>query len=177
MSRLEPGCLQPDAPRPLFLLLGSNQGDRMHWIQSGIKGIEERIGEVEKTSPLYETQPWGNENQPDFLNLALRVSSQLSAREILTQVQAIEKEGGRQRIIKWGPRTLDIDILFIDKEVIQWPELVVPHPAMADRRFVLQPLADIAPDWIHPLSGLTIPEMLHQCTDPLAAQAYAPQIP
>lgn len=155
-----------------ILHLGSNLGDRKQTLEEARRQLEACCGTIVQVSGLYETAPWGLETQPDYLNQALIVHTPLSARELLRQTQAIENRLGRERNIPWGPRTLDIDLLFFNREIIQDEHLQVPHPHIAARRFVLVPLAEIAPDWIHPENGKTCSMLLDQCTDPGVVEPY-----
>jgi len=141
-----------------YLSLGSNLGDREANIASALKmlGREARILEV---SSLYETEPVGYKDQPWFLNCACSVETNLSPQALLEFVKAIEKNLGRKPTLRFGPRLIDIDILFYDGLILDSPDLVVPHPRLAERAFVLVPLKEIAPNLVHPLSGLTIEEL------------------
>jgi len=118
-------------------------------------------------SSLYETAAWGLEDQPDFLNQVLLVETAQKPRELLETLLDIEQELGRIRQQKNGPRTIDLDILLYNDDVIHEPGLQIPHPRMASRRFVLAPLAEIAGELIHPITSKTIRQMLDECTDPL----------
>jgi 2-amino-4-hydroxy-6-hydroxymethyldihydropteridine diphosphokinase len=154
------------------LLLGTNMGKRCKYLHFGLKMIQKQVGNICSTSSIYETAAWGVTNQRDFLNQALLVQTSHQPEELLIILQAIEEQAGRQRTIHWGPRTLDIDIIAIDNLVIQSERLNIPHPAMKQRRFVLQPLADIIPDWLHPTFGLTYAQMLALCEDNTAIKKY-----
>ncbi len=147
-----------------YLLLGSNEGDRRNWIDRAKKSIAE-FGEIVACSSLYETAAWGLEDQPDFLNQVLSIETALDALSLLDRVQQIEHTLGRQRTTQWGQRTLDIDILFYDKDIIQTKVLTVPHPFLQDRRFTLVPLTEIAPELMHPKLKKTAAALLEACTD------------
>lgn len=150
-----------------YLLLGSNEGDRVGWLQQCIAMLGSQHGKILQTSAVYETAAWGKEDQPDFLNMAVCIETILTPAELLQGIQHIEKELGRQREVKWGQRTLDIDILFFNDTVIRQPDLIVPHPFMQERRFALAPLNEIAPRLLHPVFGKTIQQLLEECPDPL----------
>ncbi|RXF71084.1 2-amino-4-hydroxy-6-hydroxymethyldihydropteridine diphosphokinase [Arcticibacter tournemirensis] len=156
--------------RNIYLLLGSNLGDRHSYLREGALLIEREIGPIEKSSSIYQTASWGNTGLPEFLNQALQVSTSLSPRDLLFTVNAIEKSLGRERVQKWGSRTLDIDILLYENEIINEPDLVIPHPLMQERRFALAPLCEIAPDVVHPLIRKKIKELLSELSDDLYVQ-------
>jgi len=152
----------------VYLLLGSNLGDRNALIEEAIVAIQQQIGQVTSRSSIYETAAWGKEDQPGFLNIALAVATTLNAQEVLVHALAIEKELGRVRLEKWGARLIDIDIIFYGDEVISIAgELEVPHPEMHKRKFVLVPMAEIASDYIHPVLKKTLPELLLELPDDL----------
>ncbi|HEY0434071.1 MAG TPA: 2-amino-4-hydroxy-6-hydroxymethyldihydropteridine diphosphokinase [Chitinophagaceae bacterium] len=155
----------------VYLLLGSNLGDRRLALARAVNSIG-KTGKVGSCSPVYETAPWGNSGQPAFLNQAIELHTNFEAGVLMEELLRIEKTMGRERGAKYGPRTLDIDILLFNDEVISTPELTVPHPAMQDRRFVLTPLADIAADVVHPVVQKTISSLLADCTDHLAVTIY-----
>ncbi|MBS1589227.1 MAG: 2-amino-4-hydroxy-6-hydroxymethyldihydropteridine diphosphokinase [Bacteroidetes bacterium] len=150
----------------VYLLLGSNEGNRVQWLQSAINGLH-RFATLEKQSAVYETAAWGLESQPNFLNMVIEIKTSLSAPELLVEIQQLETELERQRTIVWGPRTLDIDILFFNDEIIQTDHLIVPHPGIPVRRFTLEPLCEIAPHFLHPSYGKTVQQLLDYCTDHL----------
>jgi 2-amino-4-hydroxy-6-hydroxymethyldihydropteridine diphosphokinase len=145
--------------KTVYLSLGSNIGDREENLRTAIARLGE-LGDVLAVSSLYETEPVEFTSQPWFLNCAVALRTELMPRVFLSKVQAIEQQMGRRRIQPKGPRTLDIDILLFGNSVIQLPELQVPHPAMHERRFVLEPLAEIAPELRHPVFKKTVHEML-----------------
>lgn len=154
----------------IYLLLGSNEGDRTDRLQTAIREIEQHCGVVIKKSSLYETAAWGLEDQPDFLNMVLKVRTHHTPETLLKTIQVIEQKLGRQRKVKWGQRTLDIDILFYGNEIIKTQHLIVPHPYMQERRFTLLPLQEIAPRLIHPILKKTITALLKECKDALEAK-------
>ena len=149
-----------------ILLLGSNRGDRRRVLEEAVRRLGERAGEVTVLSSLYETEPWGFEDEVPFLNRAVALVTELSPQGLLQVTQGIEQEMGREKDHeRYAARILDIDILFFGNRVIDTPPLQVPHPRMAERRFVLEPLAEIAGGLIHPVTGLTVREMLRRCED------------
>lgn len=151
----------------VFLCLGGNLGDRAEIFRVTTELLERQVGALQKASPRYETPPWGFESELPFWNQVLLLETALLPEQVLTQVQFIENYFGRERQPgKYLSRKMDIDILFYDRMIRNTPELTIPHPLMAVRRFVLQPLADIAPRLVHPVTGQTVAEMLAACTDP-----------
>jgi 2-amino-4-hydroxy-6-hydroxymethyldihydropteridine diphosphokinase len=154
----------------VYLLLGSNLGNREDMLRRAFTLIEKLIGEIIKASSVYETKAWGIEDQPDFLNQAIEVETKLSPTEILECIQKIEKEMGRKRYQKWGSRIIDIDILYFGQEKLETRELIVPHPENQNRKFVLGPMAEIAPDFEHPILHLSQSELLKRCKDPLPVE-------
>ena len=144
---------------PYYLLLGANLGDRLASLVKATKRIDQIIGKVQMSSRIYETEPWGYEEQPWFLNQALKVQSDLSPEEVLKRTVEIEKELGREESPKWHARHLDIDILLWGSEVIETETLRIPHPHLAKRNFALLPLIEIAAEAIHPELGMTIEEL------------------
>lgn len=143
-----------------YLSLGTNIGDRAAHLRGAIERMNAAGIRVVRESSIFETEPLGFEEQPWFLNMAVAVETPLSAEELLKRTQQIEREMGRERRVPKGPRIIDIDILFFGDAVIQTLALEIPHPGMAHRRFVLEPLAEIAPDFRHPSLEKTVSEML-----------------
>jgi len=154
--------------KKVYLLLGSNLGDRTQLIQGAILKIDQQVGEVFSRSSFYETAAWGKEDQPSFLNVAIGIETRLSPLDVLAKVLQIEQELGRIRYEKWGSRLIDIDVILYDDLVVDEKDILqVPHPQMQNRKFVLEPLAEIAPDYLHPVLEKTVSELLQNLTDNL----------
>ncbi len=151
----------------VYLLLGSNLQNPKKQIVAAGKQIALRVGKIEKQSALYETAAWGLRDQPDFLNRVIICRTMLTAEETLETILAIEQEMGRKRGEKNSPRIIDIDILFYGKLIMNNGSLQIPHPRIAERRFVLTPLNELSPRMKHPLLNKTVSRMLKDCTDPL----------
>jgi len=134
--------------RRAYLGIGSNLGDRLAYLQLAVDELAKAPGiAVVGVSPVYETAPVGGPEQPDFLNAVVAVDTTLTAHELLRVAQHVESAAERVRNVRWGPRTLDVDVLLVGEERIDDPDLVVPHPRMAERAFVVVPLADLDPAW------------------------------
>jgi 2-amino-4-hydroxy-6-hydroxymethyldihydropteridine diphosphokinase len=146
--------------KTIFLALGSNLGDREANLRDALRRLESADLGVTRRSSLYETAPQELLDQPAFLNAVIEAETNLFPMQLLARVREVEREMGRRRVTPKGPRNIDIDILFYGRSVIASPELEVPHPRIAQRRFVLEPLAEIAPGFRHPLIGKTASEML-----------------
>lgn len=145
----------------VYLAVGSNLGDKEEYIRQGIWKLKKHPQiRVERVSELLVTEPYGGVEQDKFLNGAVRIKTLLTPKELLTELHRIEAESGRERKIHWGPRTLDLDIIFYDKLVYEDDELIIPHVDMQNRYFVLKPLSEIAPNMRHPILGKTVSEML-----------------
>jgi 2-amino-4-hydroxy-6-hydroxymethyldihydropteridine diphosphokinase len=143
----------------VFIALGSNLGDRLSNLKTAITLLQPAI-QPEVCSPVYETPPWGYLDQPKFLNQVLKAETDLSPEELLAHLKGIEIKLGRQKTFRYGPRKVDLDILFYDDVVFDSENLKIPHPRLKGRAFVLLPLARLAPDLRHPVDGLTVREML-----------------
>ena len=158
----------------IFLLLGSNLGDRFKNLMTAWDGIAREIGTVIATSAVYETEPWGKTNQPGFLNQAIQLESRWSPAELLEKILGLEKKMGRVRGEKWGERIIDIDIIYFGDQCIDTGELVIPHPRLSERRFVLVPLVEISPEFVHPVSGKSNAMLLGECKDSLEVSVFKP---
>jgi 2-amino-4-hydroxy-6-hydroxymethyldihydropteridine diphosphokinase len=148
-----------------YLLLGSNLGNREEILEKAIQEIEEKIGVIDIRSKFYETTPWGLISQPDFLNIAIAVDTALNPYDLLQQTQMIEESLGRVRKEKWGARLIDIDIIFYGNQEVSQIDLIIPHPFMQERNFVLAPLREIAPDFVHPILGKSLQVLYDTCAD------------
>lgn len=149
----------------VFLGLGSNIGDSKKILETAVNKIEDDYTKVLKFSKFYETKAWGLTEQPDFLNKVIEIETTYEPLVLLKHLQKIELELGRERKIHWGPRTVDIDILFIDDKKIYLDDLIIPHPYIQERAFVLEPMNEIAPHFIHPVENKPIRELLKNLSD------------
>ena len=149
-----------------YIALGSNMGDREAYLNNAVESLKSlRDCRIEKVSGFIETPTYGVTDQADFLNGCLKMETLLYPRELLEELHRIEQEAGRERIIHWGPRTLDLDIIFYDDLVCEEDDLCIPHVEMHKRKFVLEPLAEIAPYKRHPVYGKTVKEMLAELAE------------
>ncbi|HMK04012.1 MAG TPA: 2-amino-4-hydroxy-6-hydroxymethyldihydropteridine diphosphokinase [Ferruginibacter sp.] len=155
-----------------YLLLGSNMGNSQKQLSKAIEHIEKQIGKITRRSGLYSTAAWGNTDQPDFLNQVIIVQTSLTAAQTMQTILGIEKKLGRLRTVKNAPRIIDIDILFFNKEIIDEEQLTVPHPQIQNRRFVLVPLNELAPNLKHPVLGKTIHHLFIHCPDKLNVKKF-----
>lgn len=156
------------APTLAYLLLGSNLGDRASRLAQARHDLAATAGRLVASSALYQTAAWGFEDQPAFLNQVLAIETELDAPSLLAACLAAERQQGRERQVRWAARTLDVDILLFGNAVIHTPTLTVPHPALPARRFALTPLAELAPQLVHPQLHRTIAQLLAACPDTLA---------
>ena len=150
----------------VYLSLGSNLDNRRANLYQAATLIEKRVGKISKRSHLYDTEPWGNKDQGPFLNLVVMVNTTLEPRALLEEISKIERELGRERKEKWGPRIVDIDILFYGKRVIRDKGLEIPHPEIPNRNFILVPMMELAPELEHPVLGKAIDQLYMDSTDP-----------
>lgn len=153
-----------------YLLTGGNMGNREALLSSAAEAIATRCGRVVRTSSVYQTAAWGLEDQAPFLNQVLELETALTAEGLLQTLLAIEESLGRKREGKYGPRLIDIDILFFNDAVVRTEALTVPHPQLQNRRFVLEPLAEIAASFVHPVLRKSVAQLLAECPDPLPVQ-------
>jgi 2-amino-4-hydroxy-6-hydroxymethyldihydropteridine diphosphokinase len=153
-----------------YLLIGGNLGNRSANLQNALHQIEKNCGKILDLSAIYETAAWGLTNQPSFYNQALILETNLTPNALMEELLSIETNMGRIRSLKLGPRIIDLDILLIDQLILNTELLTLPHPSMAQRRFVLLPLAEIAPNLVHPILQKTIQELLLVCIDQLDVQ-------
>lgn len=150
----------------VFLLLGGNIGNRIYFLQSAEQLIVEKIGPVACKSSIYETQPWGSDCDKPYLNMAMQVYTYLQPEDLLDKIHEVEAALGRVRgPQQYAPRTLDVDIIFFNNQVINTSRLIVPHPRMQSRMFVLKPLEEIAGKYIHPVLKCSVSSLLDSCTD------------
>ncbi|NDC78231.1 MAG: 2-amino-4-hydroxy-6-hydroxymethyldihydropteridine diphosphokinase [Chitinophagia bacterium] len=159
-----------------YLLIGGNIGDRYANLAKAREWIGLRCGRLSRDSLIYETSAWGFEDQPDFLNQVLELETTLPPRSLLQAILGVEAEMGRSRDLRYGPRTIDIDILLYGDLAVDEPDLRIPHPRLADRRFALEPLAELAADLRHPCTGQSIRSMLASCADRLSVRRASPPV-
>lgn len=148
-----------------YLHLGSNQGDRKEKIDSALQAISDKIGPITAQSSVYETEPWGMKEQDNFLNMALLVTSTKDVEEVFHVTKSIESALGNNKKEKWGPRDIDIDILYFDDKIIDSESLKIPHPQLYNRNFVLVPMIEIAGDFVDPVKKISLDEIYDMCED------------
>lgn len=158
----------------IYLSIGGNIGDREKYLGKAVALLEKYCGPIIRRSAIYETAAWGKTDQQDFLNQVLLLQSSLQPQALMKEILAIEKQMGRERTEKNGPRIIDIDILFYNDLIIDQPGLIVPHPRISDRRFVLLPLTEIAETLPHPVIKKTIRQLLNESSDRLPVTRYVP---
>lgn len=160
----------------VYLLLGANLGDREQQMQAAWDGIAASIGLIIKASGLYETESWGSDDkQPDYLNQVLLVETAQAPLSVLKEINVIEARLGRVRKKKWDARIIDIDILFYENQIVDLPQLQIPHPYFQERNFALVPMNEIAPDYIHPILSKSVNELLHDSADALRVKPFYTQ--
>ena len=142
-----------------YIALGTNLGERLDNLRAAIKALAPDVNVLAK-SHVYETPPWGVTDQPAFLNMVIKAETSLEPESLLKYLKQIEAELGREKSVRWGPRLIDLDILFYDDLVINTPPLVIPHPRLHERGFVLVPLADVGSEVVHPMLGEFVWELL-----------------
>jgi 2-amino-4-hydroxy-6-hydroxymethyldihydropteridine diphosphokinase len=150
-----------------YLLTGGNMGNRAGYLHDASVNISSSCGEILKKSAMYETAAWGKTDQPNFFNQVLFIETVLSADDLMKQILLTEEKMGRIRNEKYGVRIIDIDILFFNDEIINTPNLIIPHPEIQNRRFALAPMNEIAPEFIHPIFLKNISTLLKECGDKL----------
>ncbi|MBL7828761.1 MAG: 2-amino-4-hydroxy-6-hydroxymethyldihydropteridine diphosphokinase [Saprospiraceae bacterium] len=158
--------MQPKKYINVYLSIGSNMGDRLANLRTAAGLIHKGIGKIARKSKIYETQPWGKVDQEPFLNQVIMINTINDPRDLLEDITKIEKDLGRERKEKWGPRTIDIDILFYGKRIVRDKGLEIPHPELHNRMFILAPLLEIAADLEHPVLKKPIDELFMECRDP-----------
>jgi 2-amino-4-hydroxy-6-hydroxymethyldihydropteridine diphosphokinase len=155
-----------------ILLIGGNLGDRTGNLRKAAELIAESAGEIIQISALYQTAPWGHVEQPDYLNQGLEIHTELDALTLLHTLLEIERTIGRVRQEKWGARVIDIDLIFFNDSIMNLPELKLPHPRMHLRQFVLVPLNEIVPNYVHPVLQQTVSYLAAHCEDTCPVSVY-----
>jgi 2-amino-4-hydroxy-6-hydroxymethyldihydropteridine diphosphokinase len=150
----------------IYLSIGSNVGARVANVRAAFALIDKNIGKIARKSHLYETQPWGKTDQEAFINQVVMANTYLDPRAVLEEITKIERQLGRERGEKWGPRVIDVDILFYGKRVIRDKGLEIPHPELHQRMFILVPFMEMEGNYEHPILGKTIDQLYEECKDP-----------
>jgi 2-amino-4-hydroxy-6-hydroxymethyldihydropteridine diphosphokinase len=148
----------------VILALGSNKGDKLTYIKEALKKIEQ-LGQISAVASLYQSSAYGITNQSDFYNSALVLNTEMAPEQLLTELKKIEKQVGRTKNIRWGPREIDLDIIFYDQKQIVKKELTIPHPDFQNRVFVLKPVAEIEPELPAPGMNMSMSDLLNKCED------------
>lgn len=151
----------------IFLLLGTNQGDRMENLSRAKDIIELRLGTIVDASSVYKTAAWGKQDQNEFYNQVIELKTDFNPDVLMEQILIVENDLGRIRTEKWGPRIIDIDILFYNDKIVNKSNLIIPHPGIPQRKFTLVPLNEMIPQAIHPVLKITMEKLLQECTDTL----------
>lgn len=154
----------------IFLLLGSNVGDRKQYLTTAKELITKHVGRILRMSSIYRTAAWGNTSQTEFFNQVIEIETIFAPELLLEKILGIETMMGRIRAEKWGPRLIDIDLLFYKHTILNSPQLTLPHPEIQNRKFTLIPLAELAPDFLHPLLNTSVKVLLIACKDTLEVQ-------
>lgn len=155
----------------VVLLIGGNMGDRLYCVTQALAQLEERFTLIKK-SEVYETEAWGENSSGNYLNQALLMQTKANAYQVLDIVQEIENNLGRKREKRWGNRTMDIDIIYFDDAVLDTPNLQIPHPLLQERKFVIFPVAEIIPEYVHPIFKLNQLELLARIKDASAVKKW-----
>ena len=159
----------------IFLSLGSNLGDRLNNLQNAIRCLPPKVQPLSQ-SRFYETDPWGYTDQPAFLNIVIKANTELAPKKLLAFLKNMEVVLGREETFRYGPRVIDLDILFYDDLVLDSPDLTIPHPRLTERAFVLFPLAELAPDLVHPIIKKTIRQLMSSIST-TGIKIFQPSIP
>lgn len=159
----------------VYLIIGGNLGNRLDNLEHCQSELIKEFGEITQTSSIYETAAWGNTESPSYLNQVLYIQCEFSPEAVLDICLQIEQRMGRHRTTKWASREIDIDILFFNQEIIELNHLKIPHPRAHQRRFVLTPMMELAPQFIHPVYHKTIEQLWHECPDILPVTLFQPE--
>jgi 2-amino-4-hydroxy-6-hydroxymethyldihydropteridine diphosphokinase len=161
----------------VYILTGGNLGDRLANLQKAKEYLGNETGNIVLSSSIYETEAWGNTDQPDFYNQVHIINTKLSAEQMMEKILKIEEQMGRVRTVKNASRIIDIDILFFNNDVINKRDLAIPHPEISNRRFVLTPLNELSPELVHPVLNKSINEWLSTCKDTLSVRSLKAILP
>ncbi|MCO6497028.1 MAG: 2-amino-4-hydroxy-6-hydroxymethyldihydropteridine diphosphokinase [Chitinophagaceae bacterium] len=156
----------------VYLSTGTNLGNRKHNLANARRLIEDHAGNIIAASSIYKTAPWGYADQPDFLNQVVEIETTLSPAALMKTLLRIEEEMGRVRTFKNASRVIDIDILFYDNSIRKNNGVIIPHPLIAERRFILVPMCELKPDYVHPVLKKNMLELLDECPDQLDVEKY-----
>lgn len=169
------GSIPKDFYKRTDILLGGNQGEVLETFRKACGMIEEEVGSIVAASSIYQTKAWGVTNQPDFLNAVVSVMTSFTPEELLRLTQSIEARLGRVRFEKWGARLIDIDILFMEEMIINCESLCIPHAQIQYRKFTLEPMEELRPDFVHPVFAKTIKQINSDCADTLDVKKAFPK--